>query len=325
MPTPEVAAAKYPHGTRARYFLGKCKCFKCKLANSEYATALSDAMRGPWQKQRLSPRVDAPRAAAGGKILCRFCSAPRTNWGITRHEHACKSNPHRGFAVGWIVVHRKSGEQNGPVYGTNAEAVAARDRLNKRDRPKPPNQYVPATKARKHLKALQKQGVGVKSIGRACGVAPSVLHRIFHGMIRRTRRSTEAKILAATVASAARGKAKIDGRETWAMLDKLVGSKLYTKRWIAKQLGQKTPALQMGKGPHGRAFVYASKAKAVKALYDGLVATDLRFVRYADPNGVRRRAEAAKRADVVADTTPAKVPLSKRDPKIAARWAQLTF
>lgn len=44
----ELVAREYPHGTRARYNAQKCRCFKCRRANSAYEL----------QRQR-DPRVDA--------------------------------------------------------------------------------------------------------------------------------------------------------------------------------------------------------------------------------------------------------------------------
>jgi hypothetical protein len=44
----ETAAARYPHGTRARYQLGGCKCYQCQFANCEYERVRAVAARGPW-------------------------------------------------------------------------------------------------------------------------------------------------------------------------------------------------------------------------------------------------------------------------------------
>jgi|GEM_PF-1453678 len=317
LPTPEEAAARYPHGTRARYYLGKCKCFPCRLANSDYETARAAARRGPWQKRRLHARLHGPLAVdATGAPMCRFCGAARTSYGITRHERACAQNPNRGFETGWVVEHRETGERRGPVYATNAEAAAARDRLNKRDRPKPPNQYVSASKARAHLRALAKLGVGVKSIGASCGVAPSVLDRIKRGMIKRTRRATEAKILATSVETAARGRAKIDGAPTWKLLDDLL-RRGFTKTWVAQQLG----------GPQARSLqikrdvVSGETARKVRELHARLAgqhppARTGRW-KFAPPP-----TKPVAREVSIEDLPPA-TPLSKRDPAIKKRWDDL--
>jgi hypothetical protein len=264
MPAPDQASAKYPHGTKARYALAKCRCFKCKVAVSDYEHERNEAMRPPWRVHRVTPRVEVTRERdQAGNVLCRFCSAPRTLWGITRHENACKKNEHRGVKVGYIIVHRVTGKQSGPVYPAAAEARVKRDHLNRRHRPKPPAEYVSAAKVRAHLKRLQKQGIGVQSVRVACGVSSSVLDRMLRGMIKRTRRATEAKILAVDI-TAARGRAKIDGAQTWDLLDDLI-ARGFTRSWIARQLGQKGPGLQLK-----RHSVTGENARKVRELHKRL-------------------------------------------------------
>ena len=54
MPDPKfesirAAAAERPHGTRARYVAGKCRCLLCRAANSRYQTERDQAQRrGEW-------------------------------------------------------------------------------------------------------------------------------------------------------------------------------------------------------------------------------------------------------------------------------------
>jgi hypothetical protein len=313
MPTPEEAAERYAHGTPARYHLGKCRCFPCRLQTANYQTTLLQARRGPWIAQRLTARVDVPRSLdAEGNTTCRFCGATRTAWGITRHEHACASNPNRHSPVGWIVVNGKTGERHRPVFASSREAWAERDRLNKRDRPKPPNEMVSAAKVRKHLRRLQANGLGCKAISKACGVAYSSLQRLIRGMIRRTRRATEARILAVQLSESRLIGRDIPGGPTWKMIDALVAVG-YRKGWIAQQLGSKTKALQMGRC-NGRSVVRADKARAAKALYERLWKVNPKL-RALDPRGPFTTG--------VADAKPAAVPLSKRDPAIAARWKAL--
>jgi hypothetical protein len=265
LPKPDEAAEKYSHGTVARYMLGKCRCFPCRLATSDAQAVREQAKRPPWYVAHVTARVDVKRQPdVNGNVPCRFCRVVRTAWGITRHENACKSNPNSGVQNGFYVTHRLTGERREPRYATATTARIERDRLNKRDRPKPPTEYVSAAKVRAHLKALQRQGVGVKSIGAVCGVAPSVLDRMARGMIKRTRRATEAKILGCDVTAAARGRAKIDGGPTWVLLDDLI-ARGFTRGWIARQLGSNTPALQLD-----RHSVYGDTAKKVRALHERL-------------------------------------------------------
>lgn len=50
---PTRAAEKYEHGTRARYHLGKCRCFPCKVANSEYEHERLRKRRNPWRTRKV--------------------------------------------------------------------------------------------------------------------------------------------------------------------------------------------------------------------------------------------------------------------------------
>jgi hypothetical protein len=168
------------------------------------------------------------------------------------------------------------------------DAREQRDRRNARCKPKPPNELIPARAARKHMLKLRALGIGAKTVHAETGLAYSVLQRIASGDIKRTRRCNAEKILAVDV-SAARGTIKIDGRATWKLLDAIIGSNLYSRGWIALQLGSKTPILQM----RNRSCVRADKARLVKLLYDQLWETDKRFRVHVDPTGERKRERAA--------------------------------
>lgn len=253
LPTPEQAVAKYEHGTRARYTLGKCRCFRCKLANADAETARQAARRGPWTVTHTTKKT-------------------------------------------WIVHHRDSSPANGITFTTVVAARAERERLNKRDRAKPPTALVSTRKARAHLKQLSHHGIGLRTVASKCGIKRSVLQRLIAGDIKRTRRATEAKILAVTTTNAPAGNAKIDGRKTWALLDTLLASGLYTKGWIAMQLGTKTPTLQLGSGKNGRRFVLGRTAQRVKALYDRLWLTDPELRMFVDPDAERSAQQRAQHA-----------------------------
>lgn len=69
---PSVAAQKYPHGTRARYALGKCRCFECKVANADYAMERAEELRAPYT-MHYSPsgKVYIVRCRATGTVVFR--------------------------------------------------------------------------------------------------------------------------------------------------------------------------------------------------------------------------------------------------------------
>jgi len=247
--TLDEAKRRYAHGTRACYVLAECRCFKCRVANTEDVRSRNER-RPPWRLRKGRGHMIENRHT--GEVV-------------------------RGFA-------------------DRAAAIAEKERRNV-EAPKPddPSELVPARRARAHIKKLAAGGVGVKAIGPSCGVASSVLSRIKSGEIRRTRRSTEAKILSVTVESAARGSAKIDPRETRKRLDDLTGCGLYTKGWLAMQMGAKTPNLQILR-PASKA-VRADKAAAVRMLHEKLFAEDARFRMFVDPEGERERREMAEQAE----------------------------
>lgn len=122
--------------------------------------------------------------------------------------------------------------------------------------------YVPAGRARAHVAELRAAGVGLKQVAKASGLPHGGLSKLVYGdpargmaPSRRIRPTTEAAILAVTVAAVADG-GRVPAGPTWALLDDLI-ARGFTKTWLAGQLGQKGPALQLSRnlvsGRHVRA------------------------------------------------------------------------
>lgn len=107
------------------------------------------------------------------------------------------------------------------------------------------NGIVSAAKARDHLAALAKLGVGRRAVGDACDVADSTLSAIITFRKLSIRARTERAILAVT-AEAAADRALIPAAETWRYLDSLIADG-YSKAELARYLGYKVPALQLGR------------------------------------------------------------------------------
>lgn len=107
------------------------------------------------------------------------------------------------------------------------------------------NSIVPATRAKAHLLALSRAGVGRRSVAAACDVAQSVLHGVRTGRKRRIRASTERAILAVT-RDAVADRALISGARTRTQIDYLL-SEGFTKSELARRLGSKAkqPSLQI--------------------------------------------------------------------------------
>jgi hypothetical protein len=57
LPTVEEASRRYAHGTYARFCLGKCRCFDCKLAHSTYANERYRRAHNPWRLSRRNGKT----------------------------------------------------------------------------------------------------------------------------------------------------------------------------------------------------------------------------------------------------------------------------
>jgi hypothetical protein len=68
----EEARERYPHGTHARYVLARCRCFPCRVANSNYEAERSGGTRPPWHV-RYSPSANrfVVRNGRTGEIVFR--------------------------------------------------------------------------------------------------------------------------------------------------------------------------------------------------------------------------------------------------------------
>lgn len=176
---PSRAADKYEHGTRARYHLGKCRCFPCKVANSEYEHERLQRRRNPWRVRKV-----------GGK---------------------------------WVVKNIETGE-------IAPEDIADELLL---EQPEDDAELISTREAVKHMKALQRAGVGLKTVAKRAGVPYSVIQRMMPGAdyrpILRTRRSTAEKILSVSVSAVSEG-ARIDSSDTVRLLETLYGTGLATPR-----------------------------------------------------------------------------------------------
>lgn len=122
------------------------------------------------------------------------------------------------------------------------------------------NGLVLAGGVRRHLAKLHALGVGYKSVADAASVGHTSLCEILSGRKRKIRRQAELRILAVT-AEAIADHAIVDGAATWQLLDELI-ARGFRKSEIAKRLGMKMPALQIG-----RNRVLARTAYAVAKLH----------------------------------------------------------
>jgi hypothetical protein len=126
------------------------------------------------------------------------------------------------------------------------------------------NGVVSARRARSHLRALARKGVGRRSVGAATDISDSILHAIAKGRRPRIRARTERLILAVTPAIAGDA-ALIPSAATWRLIDQLLDEG-YTKTRIAHELGYKTHALQFKRG----APITVRNADRVKRVHEKL-------------------------------------------------------
>jgi hypothetical protein len=122
------------------------------------------------------------------------------------------------------------------------------------------NGIVDAAAARRHIRALSRQGVGRRIVAAVSDVALTVIQDVRSGKKRQIRARTERRILAVT--PACRGDAAlVSAAETWKRIEWLL-EEGFTKARIAQELGAKTPALQIR-----RDKVTARTAAKVAALW----------------------------------------------------------
>lgn len=107
------------------------------------------------------------------------------------------------------------------------------------------NGLVDATKARQHLLALRKKGVGRAAVHDASGVGLTVIVAVCKGQKTHIRARTERRLLAVTPACRSDG-ALVSAKTTWRLVEQLVAEG-FTKRRIARELGFKKQRLQLGK------------------------------------------------------------------------------
>lgn len=129
--------------------------------------------------------------------------------------------------------------------------------------------YVPAGKARAHLRELSALGVGHKTVAEVSGVPHGTISKLIYGdpargmrPSRRIRPETERRLLSVSLADAAPA-AKIPAGPTWRLLDDLI-ARGFTRQWLGVQLGAtaKVPSLQIS-----RARVRTTTAHKVAELH----------------------------------------------------------
>lgn len=123
------------------------------------------------------------------------------------------------------------------------------------------NPIVDAAPAREHLKKLSREGIGYKTVAEYSGAAASVLMKVRSGERTRIRKSTLERIMAVDRKCFREGTLLRAG-QTWTRIKWMLDEGL-TKTAIAKRLGCRTRALQIG-----RKRVTGKTHSAIERLYN---------------------------------------------------------
>lgn len=107
------------------------------------------------------------------------------------------------------------------------------------------NGLIPAGRARQHLLALSRAGVGRRTVADITGVPQSLLHRIRTGRRSRIRARTARRILLVTRTAMNNARLVPAGR-AWRMIDRLL-EEGFTRAEIARRLGYRGPTLQFSR------------------------------------------------------------------------------
>lgn len=124
------------------------------------------------------------------------------------------------------------------------------------------NGLVSAAPARRHLLKLRSVNVGRRAVAEVSGVALSTLRKIVKGESRQVMAETRRKILAVT-SDARSDHSLVPAEKTQRIIHQLTVVEGLSKKELARRLGLKRPALQLGKGP----YVTALNEMKVARLY----------------------------------------------------------
>lgn len=122
------------------------------------------------------------------------------------------------------------------------------------------NGLVPARRARRHMLALSRRGVGRRTVSLITRISETVLFNIRSGQQKHVRALNERAILSVSD-SAVRGSTHVQARATWRKIDWLIDEG-FSKAAIARMMGCKTPALQLR-----RDLITASSARKIDEIY----------------------------------------------------------
>jgi hypothetical protein len=203
----EESVTTQPHGTRAKYVGDRCRCLRCRAANSRYSCAQDLRKRGPWRIRSLN----------GARI---------PTWIVQ----------HRDGSIRLKTNDRDQARRR--CARLNARVIAQRDPFWASDEL--------IAQVRAHLVALTRWGVSLRRIAHICWLSRTRLLELKHGASynmkrprkRRLKIRTAQLILAISPEdiSLAAGE-RVPADETWRLIDELLAAGV-TKVAIAVAIGQ---------------------------------------------------------------------------------------
>ncbi len=219
------------HGMRSCYVRG-CRCNPCREANrlayhARQRRAVAAALELPAPTEGIAQAFTGP----DGTVRLRF------------YKHACPGVNGRPCPK---RAHLRRDSKGGCCEACRLQLVW--------------NGLVDAAPVRAHLKALSTMGVGYKSVATAADVSRTTLAKILAGRRSKIRMLAAARVLAVDRDARADHSLVRAGR-TWSLIGRLLDEG-FSKAAIARRLGARTPALQIG-----RQRVLAKTALRVSRLY----------------------------------------------------------
>lgn len=127
----------------------------------------------------------------------------------------------------------------------------------------PGTDWVPAARARGHVRILTGQGAQVKPLARACGLNVKTIEGLLDGTVNRIHPGTQQAVLAVTMTQvrlAAAPGTRVPAGPTWELIESML-RRGWPKAWIARELGLGS-ALQLA-----RTSVTAENASRVETLH----------------------------------------------------------
>lgn len=206
------AADAYEHGTRARYVTG-CRCAPCTAGNTAAARERTKRRQEAAAEVKPSGPPVPGELVRGGRVH-QVLRCPGAN------GRKCV----RGGA--WL-------------RGALGVCTACVERATVW------NGLVSAGRVRQHLRRLSRKGVGYKAVAEAADVSRTVLQDVMAGRKRKVRAELERRVLRVD-AGAALDHALVPAARTQALIAQL-RTEGFTNAELARRLGYKAPALQIGK------------------------------------------------------------------------------